>query len=433
MTRLPPARRAAAIAASLAASLAALLAAAPAAADTSNFRPYLVGGRAAGMGGAFTALADDGSGPWYNPAGIAFVEASQVSLTGSAYGLVSGTIRDALGDGRAFSYSTLDTFPTTTTAVWRLPDPGPDASQAVAVGLFIPDGFKADDRDHQALAEGAFFLTSDQQTLWFNATWARRSGALAFGVAAWGLMRTELDANDLTLRSAADPGTFVTITQRVDSTSYGGVLSAGIRWDATPALHLGLSAATPALGRGDRRVFLRLAAAGAGGPASAVLDVSGLHASPTEPARLQGGVAWRRGAFTAAADLTWRLPRTVVDDAGRAAEGLERRVEQRGTLDAAAGVEWVAADRFPLRAGVFTDRAASPGRAGVINTSHIDRYGLSASAGLRSEHTSTSLGLNLSSGRGRDVVPDNLDFTRVKTTVATQRLLYVFLATSYRF
>jgi len=34
----------------------------------SNFRPYLVGGRAAGMGGAFTALADDGSGGYYNPA-----------------------------------------------------------------------------------------------------------------------------------------------------------------------------------------------------------------------------------------------------------------------------------------------------------------------------------------------------------------------------
>jgi hypothetical protein len=32
-------------------------------ADDSNFRPYIVGGRAAGMGGAFTALADDGPRP----------------------------------------------------------------------------------------------------------------------------------------------------------------------------------------------------------------------------------------------------------------------------------------------------------------------------------------------------------------------------------
>ena len=43
-------------------------------AQESNFRPYIVGSRAAGMGGAFTALADDGSGPYYNPGGIAFAQ-----------------------------------------------------------------------------------------------------------------------------------------------------------------------------------------------------------------------------------------------------------------------------------------------------------------------------------------------------------------------
>ena len=105
---------------------AALLAAAPAAADTSNFRPYLVGGRAAGMGGAFTALADDGAGPWYNPAGIGFVERSQVSLTGSAYGLASGSFKDALGDGRTFHYSSLDPLPTSTTTVPRRGAPTPE-------------------------------------------------------------------------------------------------------------------------------------------------------------------------------------------------------------------------------------------------------------------------------------------------------------------
>ena len=64
-------------------------------ADDSNFRPYVVGGRAAGMGGAFTALADDGSGPYYNPGGLAFMRRSQLSLSGSVYGIVSGTQADA--------------------------------------------------------------------------------------------------------------------------------------------------------------------------------------------------------------------------------------------------------------------------------------------------------------------------------------------------
>jgi uncharacterized protein UPF0164 len=85
-----PARRLAALCAVLA-----VAAALRARADDSNFRPYVVGGRAAGMGGAFTALSDDGSGPYYNPGGLAFVRRSQLSLSGSVYGVVAGTQADA--------------------------------------------------------------------------------------------------------------------------------------------------------------------------------------------------------------------------------------------------------------------------------------------------------------------------------------------------
>jgi len=417
---------------------AALLAAAPAAADTSNFRPYLVGARAAGMGGAFTALADDGAGPWYNPAGIGFVEKSQVSLTGSAYGLATGSFKDALGDGRTFRYSSFDSFPTSTTAVWRLADPAPGEAQVVSVGVYLPDGYSADDRDRLDSAQNAFFFTSKQQTLWFNATWARRFQGLSFGVALYGLLRTELDSTDLTVVAPGDPTQFVTLTQRVDSTSYGGVAAVGVRWDPSAGLHLGLAATTPALGTGSRRIFARaVAAPGTSAPGEpalvSVVNEDGLHASPTEPGRLQGGVAWTSGPLTLSADLIWRLPRTVVDDGGRAAEGLARTVKQLGTLDASAGVEWMAAGRFPLRAGLFTDRAASPGRLGLVNTGKIDRYGASAAAGLKTENSATSVGLNVSYGRGTDLVPDNLDFARPKATTATQRLLYVFLASTYQF
>src|SRR5438093_1350102 len=83
-------------------------------ADESNFRPYIVGSRAAGMGGAFTALADDGGGPYYNPGGMAFARRSSLSLSASVYGLVSGSFADALGDGHEFSYQNLNTFPVST-------------------------------------------------------------------------------------------------------------------------------------------------------------------------------------------------------------------------------------------------------------------------------------------------------------------------------
>src|SRR5437879_9797076 len=101
-------------------------------ADDANYRPYVVGGRAAGMGGAFTALADDGSAPYYNPGGLAFVRKSQLSLSGSVYGLVSGRQADALGDGHDFTFRDLNIFPVSTSAVWKLADGGSPDSDGTA-------------------------------------------------------------------------------------------------------------------------------------------------------------------------------------------------------------------------------------------------------------------------------------------------------------
>jgi len=46
--------------------------------------------RAAGMGSAFTAVADDASAAWFNPAGVAFMQGSQVMIGGDAL-IIAGT------------------------------------------------------------------------------------------------------------------------------------------------------------------------------------------------------------------------------------------------------------------------------------------------------------------------------------------------------
>jgi type 1 fimbria pilin len=73
------------------------------------------------------------------------------------------------------------------------------------------------------------------------------------------------------------------------------------------------------------------------------------------------------------------------------------------------------------------------GASPVNNTTHVDRYGGTLSGGFRTEHTSTDVGINLSYGSGTDLVPNNLDFTDLKPTTATQLLFYVFLASAYEF
>ncbi len=411
-------------------------------ADESRFRPYLVGGRAAGMGGAFTALADDGSGPWYNPAGIAFVRRSQLSIAASAYGLVSGSFRDALGEGHDFRYRGLNTFPSVTAGVWKLT--GPEAVQGgvISLGVFMPDAVDIDDRDRVGSAQDAFFYSEKTHTIWGGLTYAHRLGRLGIGATAFVLYGTRVVQEDLTGSNPADPTQFTTLSGRTDESTLGVAGAVGVRWEATEALSLGLSLYSPAVGGGRRRVFLK-AAVGAGGPGPLVevVNEGALRTTLSHPLRLQAGLAWVSGPLTLAADLVFLGSRQVHDNSDRQAEGLDQRVERTAVVDGSVGLELLVGDRYALRAGLFSDLSTSPrpvafdaeANPNPTYTSHVDRYGATLSVGFRTGHTSTDLGLCASAGTGTDLVPDRGDFSSFRPSRSTQLLVYVFVASSYSF
>ncbi len=58
----------------------------PAAADDFHYVNTIIGNRAAGLAGAYTALSDDPAGCYYNPAGIAFASNLSLSASVNAYG-----------------------------------------------------------------------------------------------------------------------------------------------------------------------------------------------------------------------------------------------------------------------------------------------------------------------------------------------------------
>ncbi|MCA9668110.1 MAG: hypothetical protein KC503_21075 [Myxococcales bacterium] len=82
----------------------------------SHYQSYLVGERAVGLGGAYTAIADDSSGAYYNPAGLAESGYSSVSLSAALYGFVLTSDRLALASPVESSESAFITYPTT--AAW---------------------------------------------------------------------------------------------------------------------------------------------------------------------------------------------------------------------------------------------------------------------------------------------------------------------------
>ncbi len=77
-------------------------------ADEFHYNNLLIGERAAGMGGAFTAIANDISGMYYNPAGIVYATATSLSASVNAYYSLSKTYRSVIaGEDLKRSYSAI--------------------------------------------------------------------------------------------------------------------------------------------------------------------------------------------------------------------------------------------------------------------------------------------------------------------------------------
>jgi hypothetical protein len=140
------------------------------------------------MGGAFTALSDDGSGAYYNPGGLAFTHAPSISASINVYGLVGGSIKDALGDGHDFNYRDLNVFPVASAGISKLKEVDPASNEAkhtLFLSVFIPDEHQRR-QGHPDLPGNAFFSRRSVQTLWIGGGYALRMASLGFGfVGVW--------------------------------------------------------------------------------------------------------------------------------------------------------------------------------------------------------------------------------------------------------
>ena len=194
---------------------------------------------------------------------------------------------------------------------------------------------------------------------------------------------------------------------------------------------------------GARKEFVRLLegrdVGQAGNPPTSVVEAQdGLSATPTVPLRAQLGAAFTSGPLTLAADVVYLGARDVHDDPGLAPQGLDRHIVRLPVFNGSVGFEYLDGN-VPIRAGLFTDMSGSQSPADIgsgpvpTNSLHVDRYGATASVGLKTEHVTTNVGINASYGSGTEYLPQQLDFTNIQPTAATQLNAYLFLATSYEF
>lgn len=409
------------------------LGSAPARADESHHRNYLVGDRAVGLGGAFTALADDGSAAYYNPAGLADARDESLSLGASLYGFVSEDRERSAGD--TSQSSTLVAYPTAAIWVSQLLAGGPDSrgrTQA-AFSILTPTSRVVRRGDslvtelpsstvpgYRVTSLNRRQLVAEDESLWAGVSFATKpTRFLSVGASLFGSLRStiyqfyDLDFVVLEALDGSDVRS-LTIPARteISATNIGLLANAGVRAELARGLHLGVSVFTPelALVRSGRIAVMAVQNAG-----EQRLTVSSLEADAEwrseRPFRFAFGLSYSEPKrFALAADVAYYTPVgrhalvSLVDEDG---ETPLFDLEKRGVIEASLGGELHLLGTLVLRAGFFTNRSAftacSDGRGECLGPESplvdpTDRYGFAGALAYTLPNATVSVSFTYNAG-----------------------------------
>jgi long-chain fatty acid transport protein len=426
-----------------------MLTALPAVARDDNRQNYLLGERAAGMGGAFVALTGDATSTYYNPAGLAGLYQKGISLSASAYqvslesysrilDLQAGTDRLA-GD---MTSSTFATFPSS--IVYLLPldanrDPGA-FHQVVAFSVLVPDQDKLKAVIDMPVGNLQFELkgtfANQDQTYWIGPTWAMSMGGLRVGFSAFATVhQTEFQANlavklGVVNSSGNTEYRYGASVEERSGTTASALLQLGAQLDLTDRWTAGLTIRSPTLGRlyssvRELAINSKYVESSTGTPLSGYVDrievKSGVTLEQRLPLTVAAGLSYHEagawavaldGTFQAAIPLYQRFsgpPAYPTDTSGnpildpnRALITVEQ-AEARSVFNLNLGAELYLSKSWIGRAGFFTDVSTVNLQSAAADPSQprIDRYGVSVGLGRLGERSTTSFSLVYVGGTGQ--------------------------------
>ncbi len=451
-------------------------------ADEFHYRSVLIGDRALGMGGAFTAIADDPSAAYYNPAGLALIQSSSVSASLQVNSIDRRTVDNAYtGVGGQQADFVHDSEPSVPIFVSLLKKFGPkdaDGQQAHAFGLstFHPDRRTLSYRvslnaldvlDPSIRIFEDYRQRHEDATSWFGPSYAfSPSDELAFGLSAFLSTRTyhheeelsQIDANAVSANTA-DTQRFLVQRTDIDLNARHIVLRVGVTYAPIPQLQLGLMLQAPGIEL----------------TSDATLTASNLSAFPGELPQfartsqklaVQSPIPWEIragiGYFADHSDLKLALDLSLHGPAGSASDPvrligspredpmftgyvpwmgdyLADQYQRVVTFNAALGMEMTIAEVVPLRVGVFTNRSAAPDVPAFSQRyvpDDVHQYGASLSVGLRAGGYDLSLGGAAMLGWGDGLrklgagEPEALDWSYARTDITDSTI--VFFITGYR-
>lgn len=440
-----------------------------------NERVLPLGGRAAGLAGAYTALACDEGAMHYNLAALGCADASRLEVSGSAYVLQHLSVPEAFGTGQDLSTTNYHSIPTLVGGVRILSEGDPETrvgQWAFGFGVEVPRSLSlkaapANEEEPNAItAQVEDVLTRGDLGIGAQ---VHRAWAIGLGLGA-SLRTYEAAFNRLTVPGPANACGPLDGSQCLDFhfghrdeelLAVGLHARAGVRFTPAPRWSLGLAVESPSLDvYGDytarRTQTLGLLAddgAGNTGPAynPVVYRVRG-DSELSLPLRLALGAAYSSPGFTFSADLSLAFPRDV--DMATNTESVQVRgvpfIDESADVtlhrtfqpNAAVGMEVEVAEETVIDLGAFTDLSSVADEDVASRLSdRVHQFGGTAAIGLLGKNARGFFGLSFQYGRGDTEVTREFDLEALVGGAepasdlgrVTRWSLAGFLASSYSF
>lgn len=390
-----------------------------------NHNSMMLGDRAGGMGGAFTALTSDpAASAFYNPAGLARLEGSSLSTSVNLFNKY---------DVNYGEHGKIDE------SVFRI-NKGSIVSIPSASGIFssfrsftaglsivIPDYQVFGGDVHREGTDESTFLRIDDRSLWIGGAFAfNTSDEHAFGLTIY---YTSQSYSRSLMNRYPDGADIVVLNEEKTFSQNSIVYILGYYYEFSPNITFGASyrlRSVPVAGSGN---YLRSQIGTVSGAQPIVTD-SRLDITTEIPEKLALGVAYSRPK-----DVTYSFDIIRYGTASYSDMSVHGdRIQHEEVLNYALGFEKYFEPWLALRLGLFTDESSSPKIPESPDRryqDHVDKFGFSANLGLHTtEHTIISLGGYYVGGVGYASEKIGPNFERIEKS---ERVFSFLVGSSYSF
>jgi long-subunit fatty acid transport protein len=369
-------------------------------ADEFHYNNLLIGDRASGMGGAYTAISDDASGMYYNPAGIVYVTDKNFSASVNAYSAQTKTYEKVIG-GQPFVRKSSALLANYFGIV------KPIGQYKFGFSYAVPDSVSEDLNQTvrnvpSTISDYDFTinLNNRDNTYYFGPSFAMAiNNDLALGITLYVHQRDTLIIQNQFLARVDGTNQWSNSYFKLNESGLRPIL--GVTWSPVEKLSLGVSLSKTFLLTSNatrQDTCVDTTATGC--------DVNAFPAIPFQVPTLTSFDVKRKyplraaigAAYFASSSLlvsTDIIYHTQVDD-----PVFGNKV---ATMDAALGAEYYLSKKWAVRAGLFSNVANTPTiQAGVTNIEeNINLYGGSLSFTHFTGDSSVTLGGSLSYGVGK--------------------------------